>query len=134
MIADSRRTAAVRAAVVASPCLVALVLAAPALQAQKIAWPPKNLQVLDKNITQEQLKSTMEGFTEQLGVKCTHCHILDQYEKDDLEHKREARKMVQLVQFMRANKARYFKDGVKEELISCGTCHRGKDEPEEFVP
>jgi hypothetical protein len=124
----------VRAAVVASLCLLTFVLAAPALRAQKIAWPPKNLQVLDKSITQEQLKATMEGFTEQLGVKCTHCHILDQYEKDELEHKREARKMILLTQHMRANKAKYFKEGVKEELISCGTCHRGHGEPEEFVP
>ena len=123
-----------RAAVTVSLCLLGLAIAAPALRAQKIAWPPKNLQVLDKGITQEQLKSTMEGFTDQLGVKCTHCHILDQYEKDDLEHKREARKMILLVQHMRANKAKYFKEGVKDELITCGTCHRGKDEPEEFVP
>ena len=133
MNADTRRTT-VRAAVIASVCLLALALSAPVLRAQKIAWPPKNLQVLDKTITQEQLKSTMDGFTDQLGVKCTHCHILDQYEKDDLEHKREARKMIQLVQFMRANKIKYFKEGVRQELISCGTCHRGMSEPEEYVP
>lgn len=130
---DSSRTTA-RAAVIASLCLLTFVLAAPALRAQKIAWPPKNLQVLDKGIAQEQLKATMESFTDQLGVKCTHCHILDEYEKDDLEHKRDARKMIRLVQHMRANKAKYFKEDVRIELIACGTCHRGEKEPEEFVP
>lgn len=115
--------------------LLFLALAAPvALRAQTIAWPPKNLQVLDKNITLEQLKKTMDGFTEQLGVKCTFCHVLEQYDKDDLEHKRDARKMIQLVRHMRANKEKYFKEDVRTELISCGTCHRGQKEPEEFVP
>lgn len=115
--------------------LLALALGAPAaLRAQKIEGPFKNLQVLDKNISKDQLKKTMDGFTDQLGVKCTHCHILDQYEKDDREHKREARKMLQLVQFMRANKAKYFKEDVRDDQIACATCHRGKAEPEEFVP
>ena len=76
----------------------------------------------------------MDGFTDQLGVKCTFCHVRDHYDKGDSEHKRAARKMISLVHYMRANKARYFKDGVRDDEIACGTCHRGKSEPEEFVP
>lgn len=115
----------------------ALVLvASDRLLAQKpeLGPPFKNLQVLDKNISGKDLKATMEGFTEQLGVKCTFCHILDEYEKDEMGHKRDARKMIQLVQYMRANLAKYFKNDVKPPQISCWTCHRGKSEIDTFVP
>lgn len=94
----------------------------------------KNLQVFDKKIAPDDLKKAMNGFTDQLGVKCTFCHNLDNYASDENKHKTDARKMVQLVQFMQANKQKYFKADVSTDLISCGTCHRGKEEPEAFVP
>ena len=94
----------------------------------------KNLQVLPKDISKDDLKRTMEGFTEQLGVKCTFCHVADQYEKDDRPHKADARRMIRLVQDMKARKADYFGPRVKETVITCGVCHRGKAEPEPFVP
>ena len=53
----------------------------------------------------------MDGFTEQLGVKCTFCHVLD----------------------LKAKKADYFGPGAKEAVIACGMCHRGKATPEVFV-
>ena len=93
----------------------------------------KNLKVLDKAISVYELKKTMEGFTVQLGVKCTFCHIVDQYEKDDRPHKADARRMIQLVMDMKAKKASYFGPRVKEAVITCSMCHRGKAEPEPFV-
>jgi spermidine/putrescine-binding protein len=94
----------------------------------------KNLLAFDKTIAPDVLKKTMNGFTDQLGVKCTFCHNLDNYASDEKKHKTNARKMIQLVQFMQANKAKYFKADVSNDLIACGTCHRGKEEPEPFVP
>ena len=94
----------------------------------------KNLQVLNKDISKDDLKKTMDGFAEQLGVKCTFCHIVDQYEKDDRPHKADARRMIRLVLDMRAKKADYFGPRVKEAVITCSICHRGKAEPEPFVP
>ena len=94
----------------------------------------KNLQVFDKKIAPEALKGTMNSFTDELGVKCTFCHSLDDYSKDANEHKLAARKMIALVQFMKLNKAKYFKPTAPDELISCGTCHRGQKEPVQFVP
>lgn len=94
----------------------------------------KNLQVLNKDISDADLKKTMEGFTEQLGVKCTFCHIVDQYEKDDRPHKADARRMIRLVLDMKAKKADYFGPRVKEAVITCSICHRGQAEPEPFVP
>lgn len=94
----------------------------------------KNLQILPKNITQDELKKTMDGFAEQLGVKCTFCHVLEQYEKDDRPHKADARRMIRLVMDMKAKKADYFGPRTKEAVITCGLCHRGKAEPEPFIP
>ena len=110
-------------------------LALTLLSAPGFAGPEhKNLQVLPKTITNDELKKMMDGFTEQLGVKCTFCHVLEQYEKDERPHKADGRRMIKLVLDMKAKKADYFGPRVKEAVITCGMCHRGKAEPEPFVP
>jgi mannose/fructose/N-acetylgalactosamine-specific phosphotransferase system component IIB len=112
----------------------ALVMAA-ALAAPVHAAPEnKNLQVLDKNISKDDLKKTMEGFAAQLGVKCQFCHVDEQYEKDDKKQKNDARKMIKLVLEMKARKPEFFKTTVKEAAIQCSMCHRGRPQPEAFVP
>jgi hypothetical protein len=90
----------------------------------------KNLQVLPKDISRTELKATMEGFTEELQVKCTFCHVPDQYDKDDVARKQDARRMIRLVSHMKANSGQYFKDGFDARRISCFVCHRGKSEPD----
>jgi hypothetical protein len=120
-------------ALVALVPLATLVLAE-RLAAQKPLPLPKNLQVLPKDISPRELKATMESFTDELGVKCTFCHILDEYDRDDRPHKKDARRMIKLVQDMRANAPRYFVDEVKPERINCWLCHRGKAEIEPMPP
>ena len=113
----------------------ALVMAA-ALVASPVhaASENKNLQVLDKNISKDDLKRMMEGFAAQLGVKCQFCHVDEQYEKDDKKQKSDARKMIKLVLEMKARKPEFFKTTVKENAIQCSMCHRGRPQPEAFVP
>ena len=94
----------------------------------------KNLQVLDKNISKEDLKRTMESFSAQLGVKCVFCHMDEQYEKDDRKQKQDARKMIRLVMEMKTRRTDFFKSTVKESAIQCAMCHRGKPQPEAFIP
>ena len=94
----------------------------------------KNLQVLDKNISKDELKRTMEGYAAQLGVKCVFCHIDEQFDKDDRKQKSDARRMIRLVMDMRSKKDLYFKATVKESAIQCAMCHRGKPQPEAYVP
>ena len=93
----------------------------------------KNLQVLPKAIANAELKTMMEGFTKQLGVKCTFCHVPDQYAKDDRSHKDDARRMIRLVTELKAKKAEYFARGTKDTMLNCALCHRGKAEPEPFA-
>ncbi|MEO8500351.1 MAG: c-type cytochrome [Vicinamibacteria bacterium] len=111
-------------------CLAAVTLASTA----KAAPEHKNLQVLDKNISKDALKKMMEGFAAQLGVKCQFCHVDELYEKDDKKQKNDARKMIKLVLEMKARKPEFFKTTVKEAAIQCAMCHRGKPQPEAFVP
>ena len=117
----------------ASSLISLSVIAASALTAQA-APEHKNLQVLDKNISKDDLKKMMEGFAAQLGVKCVFCHVGEQYEKDDRKQKLDARRMIRLVADMKARKADYFKATVKEGAIQCAMCHRGKPQPEAFIP
>lgn len=111
--------------------VIALAAAVPPVQA---APDHKNLQVFDKSISKDELKKTMEGFAAQLGVKCQFCHVDEQYEKDDKKQKLDARKMIRLVMEMKSRKPEFFKTTVKESAIQCSMCHRGKPQPEVFVP
>ena len=100
----------------------------------------QNLQVLSEDITKEELKGIMNGFTEQLDVKCTFCHILDEYHKDEKEHKRVARDMIRLVQHLRDERDTWFpkedeeEEHAETEVLSCWLCHRGSAEVERFAP
>lgn len=110
----------------------------------------KNLQVLPKDITREQLLATMRGFTRGLGVRCNHCHVVTATEpeekldfpSDAKEEKRVARVMYQMSReinttwLQRVEAAEGHAETPHVEApgttprVSCWTCHRGKPEPE----
>jgi len=85
----------------------------------------KNIQVL-KGMPASQLDAVMAFFTGSLGVKCNHCHIPGQFEKDDKPTKQTARRMIQLV--FDLNKGSL--NGISGGGVSCFTCHRGQTRPE----
>ena len=119
-----------RALVIAAVAVLALAASAPGQESEGF----QNLQVLPKDITKQELRATMDGFADQLDVKCSFCHVSDEYPKDDKEQKQIARRMLALVLFMRENSAEYFKDGIDPQQINCWSCHRGKAGPEQWVP
>lgn len=99
----------------------------------------QNLQVLPKDISKDELKGIMKGFAAQLDVKCSFCHIIDEYQKDDNKHKRIARDMIRLVQHLRDDRDTWFpkhkkEDDERPELLTCWMCHRGSAEVEHFTP
>jgi Photosynthetic reaction centre cytochrome C subunit len=114
--------------------VVALGLAAAFATVPTQAADAKNLQVLDKTLSKDDVKKIMEGYAAQLGVKCVFCHVGEEYEKDEKKQKSDARKMIRLVMEMKAKRTDYFKPTVKESAIQCALCHRGKPQPEAFVP
>jgi len=92
----------------------------------------KNLKVLSKKITHEQLDSTMEAFNTALGVKCNFCHAASttdptkiDFASDGNKHKNIARSMMRMT--TRINK-KYFK-GEEIAAVNCYTCHNGAKEP-----
>ena len=119
-----------------------LVLAAVALvsfipwtsSAQELPDEFQNLQVLSPDISKDELKEIMTGFTEALGVKCTFCHTIDEYDKDDNKHKPMARNMIKLVVHLLENAEVYFPEETDQKKIGCATCHQGEAEIEVYSP
>jgi hypothetical protein len=103
----------------------------------------KNLQVLPKDISRDQLMATMRGFTRGLGVRCNHCHVVAtttpkeelDFPADAKEEKRNARTMLRMVMDINRNwLVRVDPKNAGEQLVTCWTCHRGKPEPEAPPP
>ncbi len=82
-----------------------------------------NIQNL-KSVPAGKLPFVMNFFAQSLGVKCSHCHVPDQWEKDDVEAKKTARKMLNMVHDV----LHEYYGGNRP--ISCSGCHQGKVKPE----
>jgi photosynthetic reaction center cytochrome c subunit len=82
----------------------------------------KNIQVF-KNLPATQLDPTMAFISGSLGVRCSYCHVPNQFDKDDKPTKLAARRMIQMV--LDINKGNF--NG--QSAVSCYTCHRGKPIP-----
>ena len=105
---------------------------APAPPAAGPMSPPyKNLQVLPKDISREQLVGNMKFFAQSLGVRCTHCHVGAEgqplstfdFASDAKAKKLRAREM--LLMAHRINSEDF--DG--QMKVTCFTCHRGSTKP-----
>jgi hypothetical protein len=102
--------------------------------------PKRNLKILPKNISHDDLDKVMDGFKAALGVKCNFCHAplgdssshkLD-FASDEKPEKNIARKMMTMTgkinkKFFSFNKN---EQGETIPAISCVTCHRGNPHPE----
>lgn len=93
----------------------------------------KNIQLF-KNMEAGRLPGMMGFWSNALGVTCKHCHIIDQWEKEDRPEKQIARDMVQMVGEINTHLLKNIKNlDSPEPKIGCWTCHRGKLIPE-FAP
>ena len=94
----------------------------------------KNLKVLDKNISEDDMELTMKEFKTALGVKCNFCHAKSKtdstkmdFASDDNKHKHISREMMRMTN--RINK-KYFEEA-QGGAIRCFTCHNGQKEPKD---
>lgn len=104
--------------------------------AQKQEYRAKNLKVLPKDISKDELDEVMDGFKAALGVKCGHCHApstidpkkLD-FASDDKIEKEIARKMMKMT--AKINKKYFHREDEQGMIanISCMTCHNGSETP-----
>ena len=97
-----------------------------------LADGPKNLQILPKNITKDQLKALMKQQSKDLGVECDFCHEVPDMASDKNKNKEIARQMLKMTFEINDKWLKGMKDADKHK-VTCGTCHRGKDEPAPFT-
>lgn len=102
--------------------------------------PKRNLKVLPKDISHDDLSKTMDAFKEALGVKCNFCHApsadssnhhLD-FASDAKPEKNIARHMYKMVgrinkKFFGMNKDA---NGNLVQTVTCVTCHHGSPHPD----
>ena len=95
----------------------------------------KNLKVLSKKTTKDEMDVIMKSFSRSLGVKCNFCHAptadgkhLD-FASDANKHKDVARQMMKMT--ARINK-KFFKE--MPNSVTCNTCHNGHEEPASKLP
>jgi len=109
---------------------------------------PTNLQVLPKDLTGQQVHEIMEGVAGSLGVHCDFCHAADpnnmgpngkprlNFADDSKNDKKIARIMFTMTQQINADyisKASALDPDAMGMKVTCGTCHRGHEMPEEYV-
>ena len=103
----------------------------------------KNLKVLPKDITKEQMDSVMHHFENSLGVSCGFCHVRnDSTRKTDFvsdanPHKNKAREMMKMMD--KINDKYFDVTGAKRSIttplmVTCYTCHHGEKEPATIAP
>jgi hypothetical protein len=110
--------------------------------------PPTNLQVLPKNLTGREVREIMETWAGSLGVHCNFCHVADpknlspngrphlKFPDDSKPDKKIARLMYTMTQQINRDtisKAMDLDPDGMGSPVTCGTCHRGHQMPEDFV-
>ena len=109
---------------------------------------PTNLQVLPKDMNGHQVRELMETWAGSLGVHCNYCHAADpnnvgpngrprlNFPDDSKPEKKIARIMYTMTQQMNKDYISKAMDLDKDgngSPVTCGTCHRGHQMPEDYV-
>ena len=103
--------------------------------------PKRNLKVLPKDISHEDLDKVMDSWKAALGVKCNFCHApsadstnhhLD-FSSDAKPEKEIARHMFKMTAKINKKYFSFNKDdkGATVPAVSCVTCHHGSPHPDE---
>ena len=102
-------------------------------------WPekPRNLQVLPKNWSGQQLSPVMRGFTRALGVRCSYCHKGEEgkdlstydFPSDENPNKARAREMIRMLDDINEHLKQIETSGETRLDVTCTTCHRGRPRP-----
>jgi hypothetical protein len=87
----------------------------------------KNIEIL-KGKAAKRLPGMMNALNGLLGVPCAHCHVKDDWAKEEPAAKLTARKMFHMIGDINDS---YFDHGNK---VSCWTCHHGSPQPAISAP
>ena len=105
--------------------------------------PKRNLKVLPKDISDDDLDKVMDGWKAALGVHCNFCHARSKdstskhldFASDEKPEKNMARSMFRMTAKINKKYFSFDKDdkGAVIPAISCITCHRGNPHPDEVA-
>ncbi len=106
----------------------------------QVPWPEKmqNLKVLPESTTTDELRTTMFGFSNALGVNCVYCHVAENrrdfatydFVSDSNKNKISARTMMRMVAEINEKQLTKLAGHSTSALsVDCVTCHRGKQKP-----
>jgi len=94
----------------------------------------KNIQMF-KDVEAGRVLGAMGFFSRALGVSCKHCHVVDQWEKEDKPEKQIARDMAAMVTEINSHLLKNIKNlDSPDPRIGCWTCHRGDVIPQGMPP
>jgi len=86
----------------------------------------RNIQIL-KGKPASRLPGMMKALNNLLGVQCTYCHVAGEWQKEEPEPKRTARRMFDMLSNI---SEKYFDD---RDEVSSWTCHHGSPKPSNGV-
>lgn len=70
------------------------------------------------------------GFSNSLGVSCSHCHIVGEYDREEKPTKQIARDMFAMVNTINGTLLKDIKNlKSPNPTVNCGTCHNGRARP-----
>ena len=104
---------------------------------------PKNLQVLPKTMTTQQILPIMRNFAAALGTNCGYCHQWtgpgaagNDFSVDVKPAKETARVMMRMANDINNTLRTNIKGKAADQItrVQCMTCHRGKAIPEVPAP
>ena len=88
----------------------------------------KNVKVLEID-SRTEMKKYMKSISKDLGVKCSHCHDMDD-KSIDTPQKDITREMIKLTKYLNSLLNTQFIDSTSNKtFVTCWTCHYGNLEP-----
>ena len=114
----------------------------PAAGGQRAGGPPpmSNLQIFPKDASRETVVTTMQAFTQALGVQCNYCHVQEgrggrnDMAADDKPTKKAARGMMLLAREINTKLPDAVGKGADATTrVGCATCHRGVPIPKQIT-
>jgi hypothetical protein len=95
----------------------------------------KNVQLLKAMPAGRLLKVMEIGYAKSLGVTCVHCHVADEWDKDDKPQKQITRDMAGMSKTINTELLKNIKNlKGPNSVVNCTTCHRGQVKPALDLP
>ena len=90
----------------------------------------KNIKML-KGMPASRLLAIMNrGYSNSLGVSCSHCHVVGEYDREDKPTKQIARDMSAMVTTINGTLLKQIQNlKSPNPTVNCGTCHNGRARP-----